>query len=83
MKLQDDISSIRIDNFKNQYELVFDMTSMQDSTESYHYPELDGETLKLELNFVFPLAHVTEHIMLGERMSSVAVDKFDVFRKNI
>ena len=60
---------------------MFDLTSMQDATENCHYPELVGEPLRLELNFTFPLEHVTELIVLGERMSSVAVDEFGVFGK--
>ena len=32
MNFQDDISSIPIDNFKDHYVLVFDLTSMQDAT---------------------------------------------------
>ena len=83
MNFQDDIPSIPIDNFKDHYVLVFELTSMQDATEICHYPELVGEPLRLELNFTFPLEHVTELIVLGERMSSVAVDKFGVFGKNI
>ena len=78
MNFQDDIPSIPIDNFKDHYVLVFDLTSMQDATENCHYPELVGEPLRLELNFTFPLEHVTELIVLGERMSSVAVDKFRI-----
>ena len=83
MNFQDDIPSIPIDNFKDHYVLVFDLTSMQDATENCHFPELFGEPLRLELNFTFPLEHVTELIVLGERMSSVAVDKFGVVGKNI
>ena len=83
MNFQDDIPLIPIDNFKDHYVLVFDMTSMQDATEKCHYPELVGEPLRLELNFIFPLEHVTELIVLGERMSSVAVDKFGVVGKTI
>ena len=83
MNFQDDILSIPIDNFKNHYVLVFDLTSMQDATEKCHYPELVGEPMRLELNFTFPLEHVTELIVLGKRMSSVAVDKFGVVGKNI
>ena len=59
MNFQDDIPSIPIDNFKDHYVLVFDLTSMQNATENCHYPELVGEPLKLELNFTFPLEHVT------------------------
>ena len=83
MNFQDDILSIPIDNVKDHQVLVFDLTSMQDATENCHYPELVGEPLRLKLNFTFPLEHVTELIVLGERMSSVAVDKFGVVGKNI
>ena len=42
---QDDIPSIPIDDFKDHYVLVFDLTSMQDATENCHYHELVGEPL--------------------------------------
>ena len=83
MNFQDDTLSFPIDNFKDHYVLVCDLTSMQDATENCHYPELVREPLRLELNFTFPLEHVTELIFLGERMSSIAVDKFGVVGKNI
>ena len=83
MNFQDDIRSVPIDNFKDHYVLVFDLTSMQDATENCHYSELVGEPLRLELNFTFPLEHVTELIVLGERMTSVAVDNFGVVGKNV
>ena len=73
MNFQDDIPSIPIDDFKDHYVLVFDLISLQDATENCHYPELVGEPLKLELNFTNPLQNVTELIVLGERMSSVAL----------
>ena len=81
MNFQDDIPSILIDNFKDHYVLVFDLTSMQDADENCHYPELVGEPRMLELNFTFPIEHVTGLIVLGEQMSSVAVDKFGVVGK--
>ena len=62
---------------------MFDLTSMQDATGNCHYPENVGEPLRLELNFTFPLEHDTELILLGQRMSSIAVDKFGVVGKNI
>ena len=83
MNFQDDIPSIPIEDLKDNYVLVFDLTSMQDATENCHYLELFGEPLRLELNFTNPLENVTELIVLGERMSSVAVDKFGVVRKNV
>ena len=80
---QDDIASIPICDFKDHYVLVFDLTSMEDATENCHYPELVGESLRLELNCTNPLENVFELIVLGELMSSVAVDKFGVVRKNV
>ena len=83
MNFQDDNPSIPIDNFKDHYVLVFDLTSMQDATKNCHYPELVGEPLRLELNFTFPLELVIELIVLRERMSSVAVDKLGVVGKKV
>ena len=51
MNFQDDIPSIPIDDFKDHYMLVFELTSMQDATENCHYLELVGGPLRLELNF--------------------------------
>ena len=76
MNFQDVIPSIPIDKFKDHYVLVFDLTSMQDATESCHYPELVGQPLRLELNPIFPLEHIRVIVILWERMSSLAVDKF-------
>ena len=39
--------------------------------------------MRLELNFTQPLENVTELIVLRERMSSVAADKFGVVGKNV
>ena len=54
---------------------------MQGATENCHYPKRIGEPLRLELNFAYPLEHVTELIAFGERMSSVAFGKFVVGKK--
>ena len=80
---KNDIPSIPVDNFKDHYVLVFDLTSMEDATEHCHYPELIGEPRRLELYFSSPLENVTEVIVWGERMFSVAVDKFGVVGKNL
>ena len=64
MNFQNDIHSSQIDDFKDHYVKVFELTSMQDATGFCQYPELVAETLRLELNFTFPLKHVTELIVL-------------------
>ena len=81
MNYHDDIPSIPVDNFKDRYVLLFDLTSMPDATEHCHYLESIGEPLRLELYFSSPLENLTEVIALGELMSSVAVDKFAVVGK--
>ena len=83
MNFQDDIPSIPIDDNKDHYVVVFDLRSMQDAAEKCHYPELVGEQLRLELNFIQLPGNVNELIVLGKRMSSVAVDKFGVVGKNV
>ena len=83
MNFQDAISSILFDNSKDHFVLVFDLTSLQDATENCHYRELVGETLRLQLNFTFSLEHFAELIVLGERMSLVAVHIFGVVEKTI
>ena len=55
MNFQNDIPSFPINSFKDHYVLVFDLTSLQDATESCHYSELVEDPLRLELNFTFPL----------------------------
>ena len=62
---------------------MFDLTSMHDATENCHYHELVWEPLRLEQNFTFPLEHVTELIVLRERMFLVVKGKFGVVRKSI
>ena len=66
MNFQDDIPSVPIDNFEDHYVLMYDLTLMQDATETCHYPELVGEPLRPELNFTFPLEHFTELNLVGE-----------------
>ena len=83
MIFHDDIPSIPVDSFNDHYVLVFHLTSMQDATEHCHYPELIWEPLRLELYLSSPLENVTEVILLGALMSSVAVDKFSVVGNNL
>ena len=83
MNIQDDIPSIPIDDFKDHYVLVFDVTSKQKATENCHYLEPVGEPLRLQLNFTHLLENITELNLLGEVMSSVVVDMFGVVGKNV
>ena len=77
MNFQDVIPSTPIDIFQDFYVLVFDLTSMHDATENFHY----REPLRLELNFTFRPEHLTEPFVLGDQLSSVAFDKYVVVGK--
>ena len=83
MNLQDDISSFSYHKFREHFVLVFDLTSMQNATENSHYTKLVGEPLRRELNFTFPLEHVTDRTVWEERMSSSAADIGGVIAKKI
>ena len=83
MNFNEEIPSLPHNLFQNHYVLVFDLTSLQDAGEKIHYPELSGESIRLELFFDRPLRSVTELIVLGERMSTVKIDQFGTVAKNV
>ena len=81
MQLNEDFPALPMEDFQNHYILVFDVTSLQDAAEHLHYPELSGESLRLEMFFQFPLEQVTEKIVLGERLSNIQIVKFGTVLK--
>ena len=83
MNFQDDLRSIPIEKFKDHYVLIFDLTSVQDATEKCHYSKLVGKPLRLKLNFTFPPEHITEPIVLEERMFSVQLTSLVLLEKNL
>ena len=56
---------------------------MEDAAGNRQYPELVGQPLRWELKFTFPQKHITEFIVLEDRMSPVAVEKLGFVGKNI
>ena len=81
MQFNEDFPALPMEDFQNHYFLVFDLTSLQDAAEQLHYPELSGESLRLEMFFQFPLEQLTEMIVLGERLSNFQIDKFGTVAK--
>ena len=65
-----DFPALLMEVFQNHYILIFDLISLQYAAEHLHYPELSGESLRLEMFFQFTLEQVTEMIVLGERLSN-------------
>ena len=83
MNFNEEIPALPNDFFTDHYVLVFDLTSLQDAGENVHYPEVSGESLRLEMFFERPLTNVTELIVLGERISTVKIDQFGTVAKNV
>ena len=83
MNFNEEIPALPNHLFQNHYILVFDLTSLQDAGENVHYPELSGESIRLEMFFDRSLRNVTEIIVLGERMSTVKIDQFGTVAKNV
>ena len=63
MQFNENFPALPMEDFQNHYILVFDVTSLQDAAEQLRYPELSGESLRLEMFFQFPLEQVTEVIV--------------------
>ena len=83
MNSNEEIPALPNHQFENHYILVFDLTSLQDAGENIHYPELSGESIRLEMFFDCLLRNVTGIIVLGERMSAVKIDQFGTVAKNV
>ena len=83
LTVQDDNPPIQVQKFIDHSVLVFDLTLIQKTTGKFHYQELVGEPLRLELTFTFLLEHITELSALGKRKSYFVVDKLGVARKKI
>ena len=83
MNFNEEIPALPNHQFENHYVLVFDLTSVQDAGENIHYPELSGESIRLEMFFDRSLRNVTEIIFLEERMSTVKIDQFGTVAKNV
>ena len=83
MNFNEEIPALPHHQFQNHYILVFDLTSLQYAGKNIHYPELSGESIRLEMFFDRSLINVTEIIVLGERMSTVKIDQFDTVAKNV
>ena len=83
MQFSEDFPALPMEGFQNNYILVFNLNSLQDAAEQLYYPELSGESLRLETFFEFPLEQVTKAIVLGERLSNFQIDKFGKVAQNI
>ena len=83
MHLNEDFPALPMEGFQNHCILDFDLTSLQDAAEQLHYPELNGESLRLEMFFQFSLEPVTEVIISRERTAKFQNNKFRTIATNI
>ena len=83
MQFNEDFPGLPMEDFQNHYILVFDLTSLQDAAEQLHYPEISGESLRVEMFYQFSLEQVTEVIVLGERLSNIQIDIFGTVATNV
>ena len=83
MKFNEEILALPNHQLQNHYILVFNLTSLLDAGENIHYPELSGESNQLEMFFDRLLRNLTEITVLGERMSTVRIDQFEMIAENV
>ena len=67
MNFRNDNPSFAVDYPKDHYIRVFHLTYLQNATRYCHYPAPVAEQLRVELNYSFPLKHITGLIVLVER----------------
>ena len=82
MKYNDETPTLPFDDYDNHYILVFDLTSLQDAADQIHYPEIIGGSLRLEMYFDESLEKAVEVIVLGERLSTIYIDRAGSVVKN-
>ncbi len=75
LKFDEDGPNIKLSDFENHYILVFDLTSTQEAQIQMYYPDVVAGSLRLELNILAPITNTLELILLGERLSTVYINK--------
>lgn len=83
MTFNDDPPDMPLNDFENHFIQVYDITSLHDAGESLYYPELIGGSIRVELIFNESLADPTEVIILGERLSTILIDRHGTVAKNV
>lgn len=82
MKFNDETPCIPFEDFQDHFILVFDLTSLQDAGDQIYYPETIGSSLRLELYFNHAPSKPVEVILLGERLSTIYIDRTGSVVKN-
>lgn len=71
------------EDYMNHYILVFDLTSTQQASHDYLYPELTNCSISISLRFANELTDSVELFFLGEKSSTIYIDSSRRVSKNI
>lgn len=82
LKFDDDGPGIDVSSFSDHYILAFDLTSTQEANVQMFFPEVLAAPLRLELYFSEPIFSPLEILILGERLSTITVDRHRAVEKN-
>lgn len=73
---------IPLEEFDNHFVIVFDLTSTQEASQEYIHPELTNTSLSLDLTFGRQIAAAIEVFLLGEKTSTIYINKSRNISKN-
>lgn len=74
---------IPFQDYTNHFVMVFDLTSTQQASHDYLYPELTNAAVSLELKFANNLASSVEVFLLGEKASTIYINSNRKVSKNV
>ena len=75
LNFDQDGPGISLVDYNNHYILVFDLTSTQQADTEVYYPEVVGGGIRIELYFATALTDPVELIILGEKLSTIFINK--------
>ena len=75
--------SILFSNYTNHFVLVFDLTSTQQASHDFLYPELTNAAVYVELKTLTALPGNTEVFLLGEKVCTIYIDSNRKMSKNV
>lgn len=74
---------IPLDQYKDHFVIVFDLTSTLEASQEYIHPELTNTSLSVEFTFGTPLTNAIEVFFIGEKASTIYIDKSRNISKNV
>ena len=73
---------VPFDEFSDHYVLVFDLTSTQQASHDYLYPELTNGSISIDLRFSKDTTDNLELFFLGEKTSTIYINSARKIHKN-